>query len=87
VDKNPEHITISERELHRLVKETVHETLSSIGLEANQIGEVQRDFIFLRSMRMTHEKVTGKALLTIVGLLATATITLLVMGFRSFMSE
>jgi hypothetical protein len=33
---------MSERELHRLVKETVHETLSHIGLEANQIGEVQR---------------------------------------------
>lgn len=41
----------SEEDMRRVVRETVHETLNGIGINASNPHEMQADFIYVRKMR------------------------------------
>lgn len=64
-------ITLTEKELRAIIKESVHETLLSFGINVEKPIEVQDDFKFLRNWRNSSEAVNRKAKQTIVGLFIT----------------
>lgn len=61
-------IEMSERQLRSLVKEAVHETLTTMGVDATQPIEMQKDFQHLREWRVTTEGVKKKGILTVTGI-------------------
>ena len=87
--ENPgtDRVELTRDDIHLIVREAVDETLIKIGMEPSQIGDMQRDFIFLRTLRSTHEQVKNKAILILVGTIITATTGMIVMGFRAMMGK
>lgn len=75
-------VAIHPEELRKLIRTTVDETLTKIGINPDQVGEMQRDFIYLRTLRQTHEQVKIKVVMVVVGTLVTATIGILMMRWR-----
>ena len=59
---------LSERALRRLIRETVHETLIGMGIDATNPIELQQDFQHLRDWRRSTQAVKRKGLLTVVGM-------------------
>ncbi len=51
-------ITIPDSELRRLVRETVHETLTSIGFDVTEPTAIQADAQYLRKARTGSEEVS-----------------------------
>ena len=79
-----ERISLTRDQLKDIVAEGVHETLTSLGIDADEVHEMQRDFIFLRELRKTHERVKSKGVLTLVAIVVGGFVTLTVMGLKSW---
>lgn len=79
-------ITLTRGEVKDLIREGVHETLISLGIEPSHVGEMQRDFIFLRELRKTHERVKNKGLLVLAATVVGGVITLGVLGLKSWIT-
>lgn len=79
-----ENITLTRDELQSVVQEGVHEALIQLGIEVDEIHQMQRDFLFLRELRETHERVKSKGLLILVGTVIAGAVTLLILGLRSW---
>lgn len=77
---------MDEDEVRKIVKEaarqTVNEVLSSLGLDARDIKDAQRDFIFLRSWRETTEVVKKRGFAATVTLLLSGIAALIVMALK-----
>lgn len=73
---------MDEKQVREIVKESVKETLVTLGIEACDPIDMQRDFQFLREVRQTAEKVKGKAILAAVGVLVAALLGVLWLGFK-----
>ncbi len=84
-----EAISISRADLERMVEEisqrAVDETLTRLGIEAEDVARMQRDFHFLRQLRETHEQVKSRALIVLVGAVVVATITAVALGFKQML--
>ena len=65
------------KELKTVIKAAVKETLISIGINADDAIELQKDHSFIRELRKTHEAVKRKGLLALVGAVMTGAVTLL----------
>lgn len=85
--KPPVKIEMTRDEVRAIVHQAVDETLVKLGLEPNQVGDMQRDFIFLRTLRTTHETVKSKALWVLLGTIATVTLTLLTLGLKFWLVQ
>lgn len=59
-------------EVREIVKEAVHETLVSLGVEANEPLEMQEDFAFVRRFRRNIEKAGSRVILTVVTMIVVA---------------
>lgn len=81
--KPPEINALTPEQLRQVVRETVHETMISLGIEASEVAEMQRDFIFLRQLRQTHEQIKSRALIVLVGTIITATLGAVWLGLAS----
>lgn len=79
-------VTLTRKELQGLISESVHETLQGLGIEPDSVHDMQRDFIFLRELRMTHDKVKSRGLIALVTIMIGGFVTLLVMGLRSWIT-
>lgn len=75
-----EHLT--EAEIEQIVRRTVRQTLTELGVEASDPVRMQRDFQWLRDWRETSESVRRKGLLTIIGILVAGTLGALWMGLQ-----
>lgn len=75
-------ITLTEDDLRRIVSESVKETLTRIGVDADDPLEMQKDFQHLREWRETTQSVKAKGLLAVVTLLVSGTAAALWMGFK-----
>lgn len=77
---------VTEEEAHRIArtaaKEAVHETLQLIGLDINNPADLQRDFQFMRSWRLSSEAVKRQGLLAIVSTLVIGLLGLIYMAFK-----
>ena len=69
-EDTPRSIRLTPTELRTLMRDTVHETFLTLGVDASDPIEVQKDFQHLRDWRKTTEAVKRKGVVTIVGILA-----------------
>jgi len=69
-------------EMRAVVKETVQETLTQLGVDTNDPIEMQRDFQHLRDWRMAQETIRRKGYLTMVTILVTGFLGLVWVGFK-----
>ena len=67
--RRPRSIRLTEAELKNVVKETVHETFITLGVDASDPLEMQKDFQHLREWRETSVAVKSKGLMTLVGII------------------
>lgn len=74
-------------EARALVRESVRETLTALGVDTEKPIEFQDDLRFLRSLRKTHETVSAQALGTLVKVLVTGTVALLILGFIKYIHD
>jgi len=73
---------MTEAEVKRIVAETVKETLVRLGIDADKPMEVQRDFQFLRTWRLSTATVGVKTLTTAVGIVIAGAIGLIYVAFK-----
>jgi hypothetical protein len=59
-------VTLTEAQLREMITETVHATLTSIGIEAGDPITMQKDFAHLRSWRESTEEIRRKSVLALV---------------------
>lgn len=78
---------LSEKELRELMRDTVRETLLTLGCDISDPTEVQRDFIFIRSWRKNTESVKGKTLVAAAGVVVAGALGLLWLGIRALLPK
>jgi len=80
-DQN-EVVQLTKDELKEIVKDTVHETLTGVGIESSDPIEMQKDFNHLREWRLVVNDVRKKSILTVCGLLLTGVLAFIWIGFK-----
>jgi hypothetical protein len=62
-------IHMSPEELRQMIRETVQETFTTLGVAVDDPIEVQKDFQHLREWRQTSESIKSKGILAMAGIL------------------
>jgi hypothetical protein len=75
-------MTRTDDEIRAIVKATVEETLTKLGIEAADPLEAQKDFQHLRAWRTSSETVKRQGLMTAVGILITGLLGLIYLAVR-----
>lgn len=70
-----------------VIRETVHETLTELGVDHSDPMEMQKDFQHLREWRITMDQARNKSILAIVGFLTVGIMTALWIGFKSYFQQ
>lgn len=78
-------ITLTETQVRTIIKQSVHETLLSFGINPKEPVQLQKDFSFLREWRVTTDTVKKRGLFTMIGILVAGGLTLLWMGIKSIL--
>lgn len=81
------HEKIDREELREIVRETVRETMRELGVDTEDMLEVQRDMSFLRDLRKARDSATAKAVVVAVGVLITAALGALALGIKSWLHQ
>ena len=76
--------TLTKEEMQEIVRETVSQTLTQLGVDTSSPLEMQRDFQHLRDWRMAQEVIRNKGYMALVTVLVTGTAGLLWLGFKNF---
>ena len=61
-------MTLEEKDIHRIVRDSVRETLIELGIAHDDPIEMQKDFQHLREWRLATAMIRRKGILTILGL-------------------
>jgi hypothetical protein len=77
---------LGREELRELMHDAVVEAMSTLGIDARNPMDVQRDMQFVRELRLMSESVKKKTLLTMVGLLVAALLGVAWLGVKSLLS-
>jgi hypothetical protein len=80
-------IILTVDQIKNLVKETVTETLTAMGVEVKDPIAMQRDLKAIRDWRLAVEAIKRKATLTAVGIGVTGVLAVLVLGIRSWLAS
>jgi hypothetical protein len=72
----------SREEIDNIVRQTVKETLTSMGIDTHDPIEMQRDFQSLRDWRRASEAVRSKGTLTLVGIFVAGILGVLWLGLK-----
>lgn len=75
-------VHLTRTEMQDIVKTTVIETLTHVGVDASDPVEMQKDFNHLREWRIVVNDVRKKSILTILGLLLTGVLAFIWIGFK-----
>lgn len=81
-EDNP--IVITDMQLKKVLKETVLDTLTQLGIEHQEPFEMQKDFQHLRELRVSTEEIKKKGLLTLVGIFAASSVGVIVLGLKDY---
>lgn len=73
-------------ELRDVIRTTVRETLTSLGIDVTHPIETQADLAYLREFRTTTKAMLRKALLAAVGGLVTGGLACFWLGFKAFLN-
>lgn len=76
-------VQLTEGRLRRIVKEGVTEALTTLGVDANDPIEMQKDFQHLRAWRLATAKIRMKAMLTVVGVIVVGACAAVWIGIAS----
>ena len=82
-----ETVTLTREELQNLVRQSVHETLTSLGIDSDDPMEMQRDFKWLREFRQSAGSLKQKSVWAIIFTLISGGGALLVMGLKTLLSS
>lgn len=77
---------LSKEELRELMKESVADALSHLGIDSMSPVEVQKDLQFLRELRLTSERVKNRTIVTLVGLLVAGLAAATWLGIKSLIA-
>jgi hypothetical protein len=84
----PNHPPIFDKEeLRDLIRETVSETFTQLGVQYSSPLEMQKDFQHLREWRLSVESVKSKTMLAIVGVFVSGTLGALWLGLKEVLSK
>jgi len=72
------------RPRREVIRETVHETLTELGVEHDEPMEMQKDFQHLREWRVTMEQAKSKSVMATIGFLVAGMVALIWMGVKTF---
>lgn len=61
------------------------DAMSTLGIDARNPMDFQRDMQFVRELRLTSEKIRSRALLTLVAVLVTALLSAVFLGIKSLL--
>jgi len=67
IDALSEQSVLSRNDVTDVVREAVHETLLTLGVDAGQPLDVQQDMHFVRELRVASERLQSRGLLALVG--------------------
>lgn len=81
---NDMRVTMTENEMRNLIRQTVHDTLTSLGIEHNEPFEMQKDFQHLREWRNSCEGAKKKAGMTLVGFAVMAVLGAISLAFKEY---
>jgi hypothetical protein len=72
-------------ELRDLMHDACVDAMSTLGIDARNPLDFQRDMQFIRELRLTSEKIRNKAVLTIVSILVAAVLGAMWLGIKSLL--
>ena len=75
---------MEKHEIKEVVEKTIDEVLEKFGLNPTEIQEAQRDFIYLRTQRILHEKISFRIRVIMWGLVISGIVSMVALGFKSF---
>lgn len=78
---------LSQDQMRELMRETVHETLTGLGVDQSDPLETQRDLAWLRDLRRASASARAKAGATLIGLLVAALGGAVWLGLRAMLRE
>ena len=73
---------MTDEEARKVAREAVRETLQLIGLDVSNPGDLQRDFQFIRSWRVSSEAVKRQSIMTAIGIITAGVCGLIYMAFK-----
>lgn len=79
--------TMTRGDVKQVVREAVHETLISLGVDAASPLTVQQDMHFIRELRSASERVRSRGLLALVGILVTAAAGAIWLGIKGSLAQ
>lgn len=77
--------SMSREEIQEIVRETVRECLTSLGVDQNDPLETQRDLAWLRDLRKASASARAKAGTALLGVLVSAVLGALWVGLRALL--
>ena len=77
---------LDREELRRLMSDAVLEGMATLGIDARNPMDVQKDHQFIRELRLISEKVKQKTYLTMVALLVGAVFGAIWLGIKSMLA-
>jgi len=78
-------VNLEQKDVEEIVRRTVEETLTSLGVEHDSPLEMQKDFQHLREWRRSTESVKSKGLLAAFGFLFAGLLGALVIGIKDLL--
>ena len=77
-------VTLSESQLKRLVKDTVNEVLTTLGVEVDEPLKMQADFQAIREWREASAAVRKKGLVTFIGIVVAGLCAMVWLGVQDY---
>jgi len=82
---NDKPILLTEAVVRRITKDVVKQTLISVGVDYTDPQDMQRDFLFMRDLRLTSEKIKTRGLFVLVGIVVTGIVAVMWLGIRQLL--
>lgn len=79
-----ERVALSQEDLAKLVRDSVHQTLIQLGIDNSNPLEMQRDFQHLRQWRKAGEDLRSKSIWFLASTVLAGAVTLLILGFKGW---
>lgn len=81
------HAMLTKEEIEAIVRATVAETLTTLGIEQEDPLEMQKDFQFVREFRLAAAGLRSKSMYTVLGIIITGLCAMAVLGIKSMFTN
>lgn len=75
-------ILLTDEVVRRIAKEVVKQTLTSLGVDYNDPYDMQRDFLFMRDLRLASEKIKTRGFFVLISIVVTGVVAATWLGIR-----